>query len=126
VLVARLAGALLVLAAGAVHLYLYFDYFHLIHVVGVLFVLNAAAAALVGGLLLASPRALVALAGIGYAAATLVFFLLSVYHGLFGYRETLSGGWQVAAGGLELAAIALLAPVLLAAIRPAPVPRRSL
>jgi hypothetical protein len=126
VLVARLAGALLVLAAGAVHLYLYFDYFHLIHVVGVLFVLNAAAAALVGGLLLASPRALVALAGIGYAAATLVFFLLSVYHGLFGYRETLSGGWQVAAGGLDLAAIALLAPVLLAAIRPAPVPRRSL
>ncbi len=133
-LVPRLAGALLVLATGAVHLYLYFDYFHLIPVVGVLFLLNAVAAAVIGALLLVSARPLVVLAGIGFAAATLVFFLLSVYHGLFGYTEHLRGGWQEAAGGIELAAIVVLAPLLLpwpARARPARkpaaiAPRRTL
>ena len=117
-LLTRLTGALLVFAVGAVHLYLYFDYFHSIHVVGVLFVLNAAAAAVIGALLLVSARPLVVLAGTGFAAATLAFFLLSVYHGLFGYTESLRGGWQEAAGGLELAAIAVLTPLLLAARKP--------
>jgi hypothetical protein len=126
-LFARLTGALLVLAIGAVHLYLYFDYFHLIHVIGVLFVLNAAGAAVVGALLLASSRPLVVLAGIAFAAGTLVFFLLSVYHGLFGYTEHLGGGWQEAAGGLEIAAIVVLMPLLIEPAKPtAAVERKSL
>lgn len=115
-LLARLTGALLVLAIGAIHLYLYFHFFHFIHVIGVLFVLNAAGAAVIGVLLLVSARPLVVLAGVGFAAATLAFFLVSVYHGLFNYREHLRGGWQEAAGVIELATIVVLAPLLLAAV----------
>jgi hypothetical protein len=114
VLAARLAGSLLVLAAGGIHLYLYFDYFHLVHVVGALFVLNAAAAVSIGVGLAVSARPLWTLAGIGFAAATLGAFLVSVYHGLFGYTESLQGGWQEAAAAVELAAMVVLAAVLAA------------
>jgi hypothetical protein len=117
VLASRVTGALLVLAAGGVHLWLYFDFFHEVHVVGILFLLNAAAAAIIGFVLLVSPHPLAAAAGIAFAAATLAFFFVSVYHGLFGYTERLRGGWQAAAGGLELAAIVVLLPLLVAEMR---------
>jgi uncharacterized membrane protein YvlD (DUF360 family) len=117
VLASRTAGGLLVLAAGAVHLWLYFDFFREVHVVGVLFLLNAAAAAIIGFVLLVSSHPLAAAAGLAFAAATLGFFFISVYHGLFGYTERLQGGWQEAAGGLELAAIAVLVPLLAAELR---------
>jgi uncharacterized membrane protein YvlD (DUF360 family) len=116
-LLLRVAGGLLVLAAGGVHLWLYFDFFREVHVVGTLFLLNAAAAAIIGGVLLVSSHPIAAAAGVTYAAATLGFFLLSVYRGLFGYTESLRGGWQEAAGGLELAAIVALVPVLTAELR---------
>jgi hypothetical protein len=108
---------LLVLAAGAVHLWLYFDFFREVHVVGTLFLLNAAAAAIIGCVLLVSAHPVAAAAGIAYAAGTLGFFLISVYRGLFGYTESLQGGWQEAAGGLELAVIVVLTPVLVAELR---------
>jgi hypothetical protein len=116
-LVSRLAGACLVLAAGGVHLWLYFDFFHEVHVIGILFLLNAAAATVIGFVLLVSALPLAAAAGVAYAAATLAFFFVSVYHGLFGFTERLHGGWQEAAGALELAAIAVLVPVLVAGLR---------
>jgi len=119
----RLAGALLVLAAGAVHLWLYFDFFREVHVVGTLFLLNAAAAAIIGCVLLVSSQPVAAAAGVAYAAGTLGFFFISVYHGLFGYTESLRGGWQEAAGGLELAAIVVLVPLLVAELRERKSPR---
>jgi hypothetical protein len=109
---AKVSGALLVLATGALHLWLYFDYFRQVHVVGVLFLLNAAAAAVVGAALLVSDNTLVVVAGIAFAAATLGAFLLSVYHGLFGYVESLRGAWQEAAAGVEIAAIIVLLPLV--------------
>jgi hypothetical protein len=115
VLLARVIGALLVLAAGAIHLWLYFDYFHRVHVVGVLFLLNAAAAAVIGTTLFLSARLLVVGAGVGFAAATLAGFFVSVYNGLFGYVESLTGPWQEAAAGVEIAAIVVLLPPVLAA-----------
>lgn len=105
------------LAAGGVHLWLYFDYFHQVHVVGALFLLNAAAAAIIGSVLLVSSHPIVAAAAVAYSAGTLVFFFISVYRGLFGYTESLRGGWQEAAGGLEVAAIVVLLPVLVAELR---------
>jgi hypothetical protein len=108
----RLTGALLVLAVGGMHLWLYFDYFRQVHVVGVLFLLNAAAATIIGAMLLISSHPLAAVAGLVFAAATLGFFFVSVYHGLFGYTERLQGGWQEAAAGLELAVIVVLVPLL--------------
>ena len=114
VVAARIGGGLLVLAAGALHLWLYFDYFHRVHVIGILFLLNAATGAVIGIILLFSSHPLAAAAGIGYALATLTGFFLSVYVGLFGYVESLTGPYQEAAGAIELAAIVLLLPVALA------------
>lgn len=116
-LASRVAGALLVLATGGVHLWLYFDYFHTVHVVGTLFVLNAAAGAVIGLVLLLSSNPLATAAGAAFTAGTLVFFFVSVYHGLFGYTEHLRGGWQEAAGGLEAAALVVLVPLLAVQLR---------
>src|SRR6266571_6200896 len=113
---ARWATALLFGAAGAIHLYLYFDYFHRVHVVGVLFLVNAATGLVLGALLLARRDALMVLAAGGYAVGTLAGFVVSTRWGLFGYRESFWGSWQEAAGGVELTT-AVLALVLLAGRR---------
>ncbi len=110
------AAGLLVAAAGAIHLYLWFDYFHLVHVVGALFLVNAAFGLALGVALLASRDVRVVLAAGGYAVGTLVAFVISTRWGLFGYRETFWGSWQEAAGGVELAAAVLVA-LLLAGFR---------
>jgi hypothetical protein len=114
--VARLAlawsGGLLVLAAGAIHLWLWFDYFHRVHVVGALFLVNFAASLAIGFALLVRGTALVALAGIAFAAGTLGGFFLSVWVGLFSYTESLRGPWQEAAGGVEVTALVVLVALL--------------
>jgi hypothetical protein len=106
------AAAALVAAAGALHLYLWFDYFHRVHVVGVLFLVNAGSAAAIAVALAIRTEALVVLAGVGYAAGTLVAFAVSTHWGLFGYHESFRGSWQEAAGGVEVAAVVLLAAAL--------------
>jgi hypothetical protein len=111
-----IAGAL-VLAAGAMHLWLYFDFFHRVHVVGALFVVNAAFGLFAGSVLLLTDRHWALAAGIAYSAGTLAGFFWSVYHGLFGYVESLRGPWQEAAGGLEIAALVLLTPVFVSSLR---------
>jgi hypothetical protein len=118
------SGGLLVLAAGVLHLWLYFDYFHRVHVIGVLFLLNAATAAVVGLTLFLSLHPLAAAAGVVYSAATLVGFFLSVYVGLFGYVESLTGSYQEAAAGIEFAAIAVLLPLLAVLTRGRPLEAR--
>jgi hypothetical protein len=115
-LAAQGAAALLVAAAGAIHLYLWFDYFHRVHVIGALFLLNAAAGLALGVALLASRKTLVLLLAGGYAVGTLVAFVVSTRWGLYGYRETFWGSWQEAAGGLEVSA-ALLVALLVASFR---------
>jgi hypothetical protein len=105
----RVPAAALVAAAGAIHLYLWFDYFLRVHVVGALFLANAVAGVAAGAALLVTDTALVALAGLAYAAGTLVAFAISTRWGLFGYRESFWGSWQESAGAVELAAVLLLA-----------------
>lgn len=109
VVVAQGAAALLIAAAGAIHLYLWFDYFHRVQTVGALFLVNAAAGLGLGAVLLVRRDALVLLAAGGYALGTLAAFAVSTRWGLFGYRETLWGSWQEAAGGVELAAVVAVA-----------------
>ena len=116
VVAAQGAAALLVAAAGAIHLYLWFDYFHRVHVVGALFLANAAAGKALGAALLARRTILLLLLAGGYAVGTLVAFAISTRWGIFGYRETFWGSWQEAAGGVELAA-ALVVAFLLARFR---------
>lgn len=112
VVAAQGAAALLVAAAGAIHLYLWFDYFHLVHVVGALFLVNAAVGFALGAALLVRREARVLLAAGGYAIGTLAGFVVSTRWGLFGYRETFWGSWQEAAGGVELAAASVVALLL--------------
>lgn len=111
--ISHVALALLVLAAGAIHLYLYFDYFHRVHVIGALFLVNAAAGLLIGAALLVRRDRLLLLAAFGYAVGTLAGFVVSTRWGLFGYHESFWGSWQEAAGGIELAAAFLAALLLL-------------
>jgi hypothetical protein len=108
----RAAGAALVATAGALHLYLWSDYFHRVHVIGALFLANAASGFAIAAALLASRNVLMLLAGVGFAAGTLVAFAISTHFGLFGYRESFWGGWQEAAGGVELAAVLVLGDAL--------------
>jgi hypothetical protein len=110
------AAALLVAAAGAIHLYLWFDYFHRVHVVGALFLVNAAVGLILGAALLVRRDLLVLFAAGGYTVGTLAAFAISTHWGLFGYRESFWGSWQEAAGGVELAAAALVG-FLLARLR---------
>ena len=105
------ATGLLVAAAGALHLYLYFDYFHRVHMIGALFLVNAAVGLAIGATVLARRDVLLLLAAGGYAIGTLAAFVVSTHWGLFGYRESFWGSWQEAAGGVELAA-ALMAGLL--------------
>ena len=104
----RRSGALLVFTAGALHVWLWFDYFHKVHVVGTLFLLNGAAALAIAVLLVVSDGRLAPVAGLGYSLGTLAAFAISVGVGLFGYHESLLGPWQVAAGMVELAAVPVL------------------
>jgi hypothetical protein len=73
----RVALALLVAAAGAIRLYLYFDYFHRVHVIGGLFLVNAATGLAIGAALLVRRDRLFVLAAGGYAVGTLVAFAVS-------------------------------------------------
>jgi len=114
VVAAQGAAALLVATAGAIHLYLWFDYFHRVHVVGALFLVNAGVGLTVGAALLVRRNVLLLLLAEGYAVGTLAGFVVSTRWGLFGYHETFWGSWKEAAGGVELAA-ALVIAFLLAA-----------
>jgi hypothetical protein len=105
--------ALLVAAAGAIHLYLWFDYFHRVHIVGALFLVNAGVGLAIAATLLARPSALAVLAAGGYAIGTLAAFVVSTRWGLFGYRESFWGSWQEAAGAVEIAAALLAGAILL-------------
>jgi predicted lipoprotein with Yx(FWY)xxD motif len=116
------AGAGLLIAAGAMHLDLYLTGYRTIPTIGWLFLLQIIAAfglalaVLVLGLLRAPGSRLVALAGALFALSTLGGYILSVWIGLFGFKEvrTTAG---IVAGIIEVAAFAALAAY---ALIPAP------
>jgi predicted lipoprotein with Yx(FWY)xxD motif len=118
------AGAGLLFAAGAIHLDLYLTGYRTIPTIGWLFLLQVIAAFALGlAVLAAGGRAVLAgrvaaAGGAGFALATLGGYLLSVWTGLFGFREvrTTAG---VAAGVIDVAAFAVLAAL---AAAPAPAP----
>src|SRR5271170_2144270 len=115
----RLAGSGLLIATAAIHLDLYLTGYRTIPVIGWLFLLQVIAAFGLGLAVLAIPSRLVtagrlaAGAGAGFALATLGGYLLSVWIGLFGFKEvrTTAG---IVAGVVEVAAFAVLAALALA------------
>jgi len=117
----RVAGSGLLIATAAIHLDLYLTGYRTIPTIGWLFLLQVIAAFGLGLAVLAIPRRLAAgvparlaaAAGAGFALATLGGYLLSVWTGLFGFKEvrTTAG---IAAGLVEVAAFVVLAALALA------------
>ena len=107
-LLLRLAGAGLLLATGGIHLDLYLTGYQTIPTIGWLFLLQIIAALALGLGVLATGSRVVAALGAGFAFSTLGGYLLSLWVGLFGFREvrTTVG---IVAGIIEIAAFAALA-----------------
>ena len=124
VVAARAVAAGLVVATGAIHLYLYRDGFSAVPTVGRLFLANFVAGVVLGLAILLRGRVAWTLLGAGFCVATLAGFLISVHWGLFGYRETLSGAWQERAAVVEIAGTIACAVVAAWELRVRP--RRSL
>jgi predicted lipoprotein with Yx(FWY)xxD motif len=104
----RLAGSGLLIATGAIHLDLYLTGYRSIPTIGWLFLFQVIAAFVLGAAVLATGARLAAAAGTAFSLATLGGYLLSLWIGLFGFREvrTTAG---IAAGVVEVAAFAALA-----------------
>jgi predicted lipoprotein with Yx(FWY)xxD motif len=115
----RLAGAGLLIATGAIHLDLYLTGYRTIPTIGWLFLLQVIAAFVLAAAVAVLGARLVAAAGAGFALATLGGYVLSIWVGLFGFKEvrTTAG---IVAGVIEIAAFAVLAALALA-----PAPRRA-
>ena len=126
-IILRGVGAGLLIATAAIHLDLYVTGYRTIPTIGWLFLLQVIAAFALGLAILVIPSTLVmagrvaAAAGAGFALATLGGYLLSIWIGLFGFKEvrTTAG---IAAGVVEVAAFAVLAALALA---PAPPDRTA-
>jgi len=128
--VLRVAGSGLLIATAAIHLDLYLTGYRTIPTIGWLFLLQVIAAFGLGLAVLAIPRRpaaallasrLAAAAGAGFALATLGGYLLSVWIGLFGFKEVRTSA-GIAAGLVEVAAFVVLAALALA---PAPADRQA-
>jgi hypothetical protein len=105
-------GGLLVVWSAYIHFHLWDEaqgYRH-ISVIGPLFLLQSIGGLVVGVLVIAVRRVWAALAGMGFAASTLVGFLLSVglTDGLFNFKETWAAPFAHQAFGIEIAIIVVL------------------
>src|SRR5260221_8840754 len=109
----RMTGAGLLIATGAIHLDLYVTGYRPIPTIGWLFLLQVIAAFVLGAAAAVLGSRLAAAAGAGFALSTLGGYLLSIWIGLFGFREvrTTAG---IVAGVIEVAAFAVLAALALA------------
>lgn len=104
----RVAGGVLLAAAGGIHLDLYLTGYRSIPVIGWMFLLQVIVAFALAVLVVAVRSWVVSAAAAGFALATLGGYVLSIWVGLFGFREvrTTAG---IVAGVIEVAAFAVLA-----------------
>jgi plastocyanin len=111
----RLAGAALLVATAGIHLDLYLTGYKLIPTIGVLFLLQVIGGCVIAAAILVTRGGLgtlTAFLGAGYAASTLLGYLVSMWIGLFGFTETRTTAGLVA-GVIEVAALAVLLYVVL-------------
>jgi hypothetical protein len=101
----RAAAAFGVLVSAGIHLWLWFQGFDTISVIGPLFLLNAAGGLVIAVAVMVWRHWLPLLAAIGFGAATLIAFALSATVGLFGVHETWTGTDQVLGWLSELLAV---------------------
>lgn len=107
----RWAVAVSVLVSAAMHLYLWFEGYRDVDVIGPAFLLNAFGGAVIAVLVLAWRHWIPPLLAVGFGVSTLGAFILSVTVGLFGLEESWEG-WEVWTAAIsELAAVVLGAMV---------------
>jgi hypothetical protein len=94
-----------VLVSGLVHLYLWFDGFRDVSVVGPLFLLNAVAGVVLAIAVMAWRHWIPLFVAAGFGASTLGAFVISATVGLFGVQEVFWGTWQVIAAVAEIVAV---------------------
>lgn len=109
----RLLAAVAVLVSAAIHLYLWFEGYRDVDVIGPAFLLNAFGGAVVAVLLLAWRHWSPPLLAVAFGLSTLVAFILSTTVGLFGFEESWEGWGVWTAAISEVAAVVLGAMVLL-------------
>ena len=117
----RAAGAMLLALAAGIHMDLYLTGFRTIPTIGGLFLFQVVTGFVLAADVIVTHSRLVAAACAGFALATLGGYLLSVWIGLFGFKEvrTTTG---ITAGVIEVAAFTTLA---LAAVFPALTPQAA-
>ena len=101
----RILTAAGVLVSALVHLWLWFDGFRDLHVIGPAFMLNAVAGLVIAVLLLRWNHWIPLLLAVGFGASTLGAFVTSTTVGLFGIHEVWSGLWVLTAAISEAVAI---------------------
>lgn len=94
-----------VLVSGLVHLYLWFDGFRDVSVVGPLFLLNAVAGVVLAIAVMTWRHWIPLFVAAGFGASTLGAFVISATVGLFGVQEVFWGTWQVIAAVAEIVAV---------------------
>jgi predicted lipoprotein with Yx(FWY)xxD motif len=115
----RVAGAGLLAATGGIHLDLYLTGYRSVPTIGALFLLQVIVAFLLALAVLfvvpTAPLLFAAASGAAFAVATLGGYLLSIWAGLFGFREvrTTAG---IVAGVIEIAAFVVLALLAIMAL----------
>lgn len=107
--VAFVAGGLLVIWSSYIHFHLWQElgYRH-IPTIGPLFLTQSIAGLFLGLLIIAVRRVWVAIVGAGFAASTMAGFLITVQHGLFGFKDSWSAPFAHEAFGIEIAVIGFL------------------
>jgi predicted lipoprotein with Yx(FWY)xxD motif len=110
----RLVGPSLLIASGAIHLDLYLTGYHSIPTIGWLFLLQVIAAFVLGLAATGLRTWLAPAAAAGFCLATVGGYILSLWIGLFGFKEvrTTAG---IVAGLIEVAAFVALAALTLTA-----------
>ena len=103
-------GGLLLGWSGYLHFHLWesLGYRH-IPTIGTLFVLQAATGIMVALVVIVARRAWAALLGAGFSASTAVGLVISIDHGLFGFKESWAAPFARQSFVIELLAFALLA-----------------
>jgi predicted lipoprotein with Yx(FWY)xxD motif len=103
----RAGGAGLLCASGAIHLDLYLTGYRAIPTIGWMFLLQVVTAFVLAAALAATGSWFVAAVGAGFAATTLVGYLVSVWVGIFGFREVRTAAGLVA-GAIDVVAAGVL------------------
>jgi hypothetical protein len=105
---AMVLGAALVAGSGAIHLHLWLTGYRNIHVIGPLFLAQAISAFVIALAVVVSRRTTSALAGIALLAGTAGGLLLSSWHGIFGFHESLGAPFAGVSLFVEVTGIAVL------------------